>query len=182
MFKFKIDNQIYLKLFNKNEADELFKLIDSNREHLKKWLPWVENVKEPSDSEDFINKSREQFAENNGFQAGIWFKNKLVGVIGYHNIDWDNKRTSIGYWLSKKYVGEGIITRCCKALVDNAFENYELNKVEISCAEGNVRSRSISERLGFVQEGTVREAEWLYDHFVTHIQYGMLAEEWKELS
>ena len=180
MFKFKVDDDLYLKLFNKNEADQLFKLIDSNREHLKKWLPWVEDVKDSSDSEDFIKNSRQQFADNNGFQAGVWYKNKLVGVIGYHSIDWTNKKTSIGYWLGKKYQGTGVITRCCEALVDHAFENYDLNKVEISCAEGNVRSRSIPERLGFVQEGTIREAEWLYDHFVTHIQYGMLAAEWKE--
>src|SRR6056297_407990 len=180
MFKFKVDDDLYLKLFNKNEAEQLFKLIDSNREHLKKWLPWVEDVKEPSDSEDFIKNSRQQFADNNGFQAGIWYKNKLVGVIGYHSIDWSNKKTSIGYWLGKEYQGTGIITRCCEAMVDNAIENYDLNKVEISCAEGNVRSRSIPERIEFIQEGTIREAEWLYDHFVTYIQCGMLAAEWKE--
>ena len=62
MFKFKIDDDLYLKIFNKNEADQLFKLIDSNREYLKKWLPWVEDVKECSDSEDFIKNSRQQFS------------------------------------------------------------------------------------------------------------------------
>jgi len=178
MFTYQVSDELYLKLFDKSEADSLFELIDSNREHLSRWLPWVEDVKEVKDSKEFINDTRTQYADNNGFQAGIWYQEKLVGVIGYHGIDWQNKKTSIGYWLAQNYVGEGIITRCCSCLVDNAFHNLELNKVEISCAEGNVKSRSIPERLGFNQEGTRRDAEWLYDHFVTHIQYGLLSDEW----
>src|SRR6056297_1307081 len=108
MFKFKVDEQLYLKLFKKNEAEQLYQLIDSNRGHLKKWLPWVEDVNEVSDSAEFIKNSREQFAASNGFQSGIWYKNDLVGVIGHHSIDWENKKTSIGYWLAKEYEGEGI--------------------------------------------------------------------------
>ncbi|HVJ50737.1 hypothetical protein [Desulfitobacterium sp.] len=36
----------------------------------------------------------------------------------------------------------------------------------------------IPERLGFVKEAMIREAEWLYDHFVDHAVYGVLAREW----
>ncbi|MBI3110076.1 MAG: GNAT family N-acetyltransferase, partial [Ignavibacteriales bacterium] len=35
-------------------------------------------------------------------------------------------------------------------------------------------------RLGFRPEGKIREAEWLYDHFVDHLVYGMLAPDWFE--
>jgi len=70
------------------------------------------------------------------------------------------------------------MTRSCRALVDYALCELKLNRVEIRCAEKNHRSRAVPERLGFVQEGIIREAEWLYDHFVDHVVYGVLTREW----
>lgn len=59
-----------------------------------------------------------------------------------------------------------------------SFSHLKLNKVEIRAAIENKKSRSIPERLGFVNEGSIRQAEWLYDHFVDQIVYGILAIEW----
>jgi ribosomal-protein-serine acetyltransferase len=72
------------------------------------------------------------------------------------------------------------MTKGCQALISYAFNDLELNRIEIRCATGNRKSCAIPERLGFVKEGVVRQAEWLYDHFVDHIIYGMLASEWKK--
>lgn len=71
------------------------------------------------------------------------------------------------------------MTSVSKALTDYAFTELKLNKVEIRAAAENQKSRSIPERLGYKEEGTIRQAEWLYDHYVDHVVYGMLAEEWK---
>ena len=54
----------------------------------------------------------------------------------------------------------------------------DMNKVRISVAEENARSRAIPERLGFKIEGIAREAEWLYDHYVNHVLYAAIKSEW----
>ena len=72
------------------------------------------------------------------------------------------------------------MTRACRALVDYAFSELGLNRIEIQCAVQNVKSRAIPERLDFTQEGVIRQAEWLYDHYNDHVIYGMLAEEWRQ--
>ncbi|MBD1382661.1 GNAT family N-acetyltransferase [Bacillus sp. IB182487] len=72
------------------------------------------------------------------------------------------------------------LSRVAKALTDYAFNELHINKVEIRAAVENKNSRGIPERLGFVNEGCIRQAEWLYDHYVDHVVYGMLAEEWNE--
>lgn len=56
----------------------------------------------------------------------------------------------------------------------------KLNKVEIRVAVENKKSRSIPEKLGFVNDGCIRQAEWLYDHYVNDFICGMLAQDWKE--
>ena len=51
----------------------------------------------------------------------------------------------------------------------------------LRAASGNAKSRGVAERLGFKHEGTLRDYEWLYDHFVDIAHYGMKASEWQEL-
>ncbi len=103
----------------------------------------------------------------------------MVGVIGFNEFDWRNKIGYIGYWLSKDAQGKGIMTRAARALIDYGFEILDLNRIDIRAAVDNKKSRAIPERLGFNQEGILRQTEWLYDHYVDHVVYGMLANEWR---
>lgn len=72
------------------------------------------------------------------------------------------------------------MTRVAKALTDYALLELNMNRVEIRVASGNEKSAAIPKRLGFKEEGTIRCAEWLYDHYVDHTIYGILADEWKK--
>lgn len=178
-FKLRVESYLELELLCDDHAQELFDLTDGNREHLRKWLPWLDSHKYLQNTVDFITYSRKQYEENNGLQLCIRYRGKLSGMIGFHRVDWLNHCTGIGYWLAENYQGKGIITRACLCLLDYAFGNLGLNRVEIRCATENTRSRAIPERLGFKEEGVIRQAEWLYDHYVDHVIYGMLREEWK---
>ncbi|MCT4595985.1 MAG: GNAT family N-acetyltransferase [Anaeromicrobium sp.] len=178
MFKFEVDDEIVLKLLDRRDGNRLYELIDSCRSYLREWLPWVDGTKSVEDTKGFIEMTKKQFASDSGFQAGIWYKGNIVGVIGFHGMNWSSRSTSIGYWIDKRYQGNGIMTKSCRALVEYAFNELNLNRVEIRCAEKNIKSRAIPERLGFIKEGVIRESEWLYDHFVDHVVYGVLARDW----
>ncbi|WP_202079022.1 GNAT family N-acetyltransferase [Caldalkalibacillus salinus] len=177
MFKFTIDHELELRLLELNHAQPLFQLIDRNRKHLREWLPWVDGTQQQEDSDTFIRLTREKFASSTGLDVGIWWRGELVGVIGFHDIDRANRKTTIGYWLGKEYEGNGIMTRATKALIRYALDELNMNRITIQCAEGNTRSRAIPERLGFTQEGITREGEWLYDHYVDYVVYGLLKKD-----
>ncbi|MEL3971459.1 GNAT family protein [Rossellomorea oryzaecorticis] len=179
MFVHKIDKDLSLKLVDLNDSEEMFQLVDTARDHLKEWLGWVDYTKKVEDSKEFIQGCMRSYAENKSMNTVILYKGKMVGTAGYNSIDWSNKTAYIGYWLHQDYQGNGIMTRVAKALTEYAFEYHKLNKVDIRAAKGNKKSRSIPERLGFVEEGTIRQAEWLYDHYVDHVVYGMLQDDWK---
>lgn len=167
-----------LRFLEESDAEELYALLDANRSHLRQWLPFVDANRSSADSLAFIRMTRKQFADNQGIQLGIFYERKLAGVIGCHLIDWNNRHTSIGYWLGESFQGKGLITSAAGALITHAFTVWKLNRVEIRAAVGNTRSQAIPERLGFVKEGVLRQREWLYDHFVDHISYSMLASDW----
>lgn len=178
MFLFQVTDDICLQLLEVRHAEELFLLTDKDRNYLREWLPWVDGTKNPGDTRNFIQLSLNGFSNNNGFHAGIFYKDEIAGCIGLHGIDWNNKKTSIGYWLGSDYQGKGIMTQSCEAVINHAFYHLGLNRVEIRAAVLNHKSRAVPSRLGFSHEGIVRSAEWLYDHYVDHVIYGMLSEDW----
>jgi len=177
-FRLKIDVESELELISRSHADELFELIESNREYLKQWLPWLDNNRYFQNTIDFIKISQIQYERNETVQFALMYKGKVAGVVGFHRIDWLNRSTSIGYWLGEQYQGKGLITKSCSTVLDYSFGRMGLNRIEIRCATENLKSRAIPKRLGFKEEGLIREAEWLYDHFVDHVVYGMLESEW----
>ena len=177
-----IDQDTELCLLEEDDAEALFALTDQNRDYLRQWLIWVDNIESIPDAQKYIRASVKQLSEGNGLQAGIWYRGNLSGIIGYQAVDWVNRSTTLGYWVGSPFQGKGLVTKACRALVDWAFREWCLNRVEIRCATENHRSRGIPERLGFTQEGILREAEWLYDHFADLVVYGMLAEEWQKIN
>ena len=177
-FVLKVDDHVELVLPDESHAVELFELTDTNREYLRAWLPWLDSNKYLQNTIDFIKFSRKQYSENVSLNLAVRHRGKLCGLIGFHRFDWLNHSTSIGYWLGESCQGKGLITRSCRVLLDYAFNHMGLNRIEIRCAPGNSKSRAVPERLGFTNEGVFRQAEWLYDHYVDHVVYGMLRAQW----
>ena len=180
LFPNNINPELSLEVLALHHAHDLYRLTDANREHLRRWLPWVDDIRGVDDIRAFIQTTRRQLVKNNGFQTVIRYRGKLVGAVGHHGINWNNRFTALGYWLAADAQGRGIMTQSCRVYLKHAFTELGIHRVEIRCAVANAKSRAIPERLGFRTEGTVRDAEWLYDHFVDHVVYGLLAPEWKQ--
>lgn len=178
MFKADIDSNTYIAILEPRHAEQLFQCINENRESIGNWLEFPQHTHEVQDTLNFINKSLHSFASNNGYWTGIWHKDKLAGSIGYLYIDYDNNKTEIGYWLGKDFEGMGLISKACHLLINHAFSDLKLNKVEINVATHNSKSRAIPKRLGFTEEGIVRDYEFLNGVYLDRTLYGLLKEEW----
>jgi len=179
MFEITIEPGLSLELLHIRHAPALHNLSQSNRDYLKEWLPWLIDGYSIEDTRQFITMTMKQYADNLGFQSSIIYKGELAGVTGYHAINHTNHSGSIGYWLGQAYSGTGIMTKSVKKVIEIGFNDYELEKVEIRCATGNIKSAAIPERLGFKKDGIIRQNEWLYDHYVDHVIYTMLRSEFR---
>jgi ribosomal-protein-serine acetyltransferase len=168
-----------LRLLEESDADELYAVIDANREHLEPWMPWVEHEHEPADVLPFIRATRRQIADNDGLQTAIVDpEGRIVGMVGVHNVDWPNRKTSIGYWLARGEQGRGTMTAAVRAYVNHAFATWKLNRIMIQAAVENTRSRAIPERLGFREEGILREFERVGARVLDGVVYALLAADW----
>ena len=175
----RVSDTVELRQIAEDDAEELTSLIDRNRAHLKEWLPWLDNSTGLHDTARFIGRSIEQANDENGLTFGIVANGSLAGIIGQHYLDSLNRRTELGYWLDAAHQGRGIVTRATALVTEYSFAVQDCNRVILQCAAGNLKSRAIAERLGFIQEGILREAEWLYDHYVDLAVYSMLKSDWR---
>lgn len=141
------------------DAREMFSLIDKNRTYLRRWLPFIDVTTAVADSEAYLSSVEEQAERNPVFV--IRFYGKLVGLVGFKDTDYDNLRTEIGYWLAENFQHKGIMTSCVRTLVDFAFNDMGMHRIQIRVAEGNTASRRIPLRLGFQKEGVERDGEML---------------------
>jgi ribosomal-protein-serine acetyltransferase len=178
MGKLPLSDTFCLRLLEESDATELHALIEANRAYLSRWLPWAAG-QTFEDTLGFIRRTREQLTDNDGLQAAVVCGASIVGLIGYHTVDWDNRSTRIGYWLAEEHQGQGTMTEAVRRLVDHALSVWELNRVEIRAAVENHRSRAIPERLGFRGEGTRREAERVGGRYLDSVVYSMLAADWQ---
>ena len=158
------------------DAPELDALIAADRERLARFMPWAAGQTIET-TRAFIARALQQEAENDGFQAVLVVDGELAGTAGFHRIDRANLSTSIGYWLGSAYEGRGLMTAAVGALVDHAFRAWGLHRLELRIAPDNERSRALAARLGFREEGVLREAERFGDEHRDLIMHSLLASE-----
>lgn len=179
MFIQEINKDLTIRQLKVSEAAALFHMTEGSRDNLRQWLPWVDQVETIDDSLTFIKEAFERSANREALDCGLFYKNQLVGMISMNYFDWTNKIGEIGYWLDIDFQGKGLMTIAVQAFIERAFNDFELNKIEIHTASENLQSQAIPERLNFKKEGVIRDAEWLYDRHVDHFIYGLLKREWQ---
>jgi ribosomal-protein-serine acetyltransferase len=168
-----------LRLLDESDAAELHELIERDRSRLARWMAWAVDHQTPEQTLEFIRETRRQASADDGLQTALVADGRIVGMVGFHAIDWQNRATSLGYWLSEEEEGQGTMTDAVRALTEHAFGRWGLNRVEIRADVENTRSRAIPERLGFRHEGTLRQSYRISgDRYSDDAVYAMLAAEW----
>ena len=180
MLRFTIDDHSELRVLAETDAPELFRVVDSNRQHLRKWLPWLDRNTEEAHSLEFIRSTIDQHRQGQGFVCGIFERSGLVGVCGYPPIAPRSSEATIGYWLAEGALGKGLVTRATSTLLDYAFDELSLEKVCIPVAVDNHKSRAVCERLGLDNDGIQPNAEDLYGAYVDHVLYYATPDSWKK--
>jgi ribosomal-protein-serine acetyltransferase len=161
-----------------SDASEIFALVDESRDSLREFLGWLDHNKTIQDTENFLKLCETQMNEKITFTFSIIKNGSITGLISYHPIDWRNKAAAIGYWISIRYRKQGLAKWATCRVLEHAFKELLLNRIEIRCAIQNIASQKIPESLKFKYEGIKRDAEWLYDRFIDNKIYSLLESEW----
>jgi ribosomal-protein-serine acetyltransferase len=171
--RFELSDELVLRSVEAEDASELYRVVAANREHLSPWMPWAAG-QTLAGTEIFIRAAVRQERDHDGFQLAVTERDEICGVVGYHRLDHENDTTSVGYWLAADRQGRGVMTRAVGAIVDYAFDELHMHRIELRAAPANLRSRALAERLGFREEGLLRDAERFGDEYRDLLLYARL--------
>ena len=174
-----VDQNIKLELANEKFAEQLFKIVDGNREHLSEFLPWVKYLQSEENFRSYLKNCEKLYIEKKEVSFIILLDENPVGRIGLHYLDLQNKIGAIGYWIDKNAEGRGIISKSCTKLIEYGFQAMLLNRIELKTAVKNLKSQAIPNKLNFKKEGILRQAEFVNNEFVDLYIYSMLKEDWQ---
>jgi ribosomal-protein-serine acetyltransferase len=178
MFTKEVGPGMELRELRESDAEALLAHLQRNQEHLSVWLPELTEMTTVEDTRAFIQEGLDSTAKGTGRGLSIWAHGQLIGVLGLGAISSETRSAMIGYWLDGEYQGRGLMTQAVRVLIQLAFEELGLNRVEITCPHDHPASRHIPERLGFKEEGTRRQTVWIRDQPHDEVIYGLLASEW----
>ena len=107
--------------------------------------------------------------------------NQLIGTCGYHKWEKRYYRAEIGYDLSPSCWGQGYMMEALQIVISHGFEQMRLNRIEALVFIDNDRSIRLLQRLGFKQEGILRDYFYLDGKFYDHFIFSLLCREWTPL-
>ena len=134
-------------------------------------------AKTPDDMMPFLKMLSDRLAEGTGINWAIELKDtgKVVGLIGYVNMDPDHQRAEVGYSLTRSFHRRGIVSEAIKAVIRYGFEGpMKLHSIEAIVDADNIPSAKLLERVGFVKEAHFREDFLHNGQFRNSVHYGLL--------
>lgn len=148
-FGLSIDKNIDLVMPELGMADEVYRLIDSDRDHLRAFLGFVDSSVDVTSQINYFKMKMIGAVNGTDKLSFIAADNKIIGCIDLHNIDSTTGKAEIGYWIHSSYSGQNIVSKAVKSLCTYSFEVLELSKLSIFADIENIASNKVAIKTGF---------------------------------
>ena len=168
--------RLRLEPIGPNLADELWEASKASLLELRRWMWWANEASLES-TRAFAEDTERQRREGMSYQFAVRDDLGVAGAMGIDIHGAERRIGEVGYWIHTDRAGQGYGTEAGHAVVDFAFADLGLYRLELRAGVENRASQRVAEKLGFRREGTLRQGCPLgrtgYDCYL----YGLLASD-----
>lgn len=169
--------RLRLRNIEQNDAQSIFHYF--SQQEVTKFYG-MDSFKTIEDAENLIHSFQLGFQSKKMIRWGIALKetDELIGTCGFHSISVKYKRAEVGYEVSDKQWGKGFAQEALKAIFTFGFQDMEFIRIGAVVMIENVPSRKVLEKLGFKEEGTLRN--YIIQNGLSYdvIMHSLLKDEW----
>ncbi len=150
--------RLHIRAPRPGDGKMLYEAVVESLDHLKPWMPWAHQEITLEAEEGVVRRMHANFLMREDLPLFLLKKDsgEFVGGSGLHRFDWGVPRFEIGYWVRKRFEGQGYITEAVAGITRFAFETLNAERIEIRMDDRNHRSWRVAERLNFKLEGILR--------------------------
>jgi RimJ/RimL family protein N-acetyltransferase len=173
--------RVTVRCYTPSDAPAMSETILFNDAYLAEWMPWAgKGTHTPQFCTQLLRQFRGNFDLGIDYTMGVWDARdgRYIGGTGYHPRVGDGAY-EIGYWIDRRYAGQGLATHVAGALTKAAFEFGGVHRMNIHMQVGNLASERVTERLGYKREGLLRQFFMLKEGQYADIHvFSMLREDY----
>lgn len=138
--------------------------------------PWDD----PAQADPLIERDQKALAEGDYLRLALQRRadGRLIGLCSLFAFHLPSRRCELGYLLRREDWGQGLMHEALAALLDYGFGVLDLNRIEADIDPRNTASRRILDRLGFTEEGRLRERWIVAGEVSDSALYGLLRRDW----
>ena len=177
--------RIMLRLPGLSDYQPWYELRRASRDFLKPFEPrWTEADLGRRVFAMRVKRAREEAEEGSDYSLFIFLaqgsQEVLVGGITLSNI---RRRAAqfvnLGYWMGQQYAGKGLMTEAVGACLPFVFDTLDLHRIHAAFLPGNMASRRVLEKNGFVEEGFAENYLQINGRWEDHVLFGLTRERYE---
>jgi ribosomal-protein-alanine N-acetyltransferase len=169
--------QLVLREIKLSDAKDIFRFM-SDEDTVKNNL--IAPHKQIAETDKLIKFLKKHYDKRNDIRWGITIKGSdtIVGTIGYFNFLAQEFQAEIGVLLDKQYWRGGIMTEALVAVVSFGFKNMAFNRINVFIWPDNIPAIGLAKKVGFREEGLLKECKFLNGRFYDLGIYSMLKKDY----
>jgi len=173
--------RLVLRCCEPTDAAALTRAVHADRGWLAPWLPWAVQPMNEAEQRERLRRVRADFDSNRdqGYVVLERTSGELVGTVGAHRRGPEHER-ELGYWVRRAVANRGYCTEFTAAVCRVVFEVERAHRIQVCCDPDNLASNRVPEKLGFQNEGRLRERLAFGDgRYVDTVHWGLLSHEFE---
>lgn len=164
-----------IRPYQPQDAEPLFEAARESTGDVFPWLEWCHAQYSLAEAVEWVTSRAALFADGTEYTfAIVGDDGRYLGGCGLNQVNRLHRFANLGYWVRSSATGRGVAPEAVRQVAAFAFQETDLERLEIVCAVGNVRSQRVAERAGAVREGILKSRLVLHGRSVDAVMFSLV--------